>query len=344
MAQTSKNPIERAAFAIDALQRRYHAFSFPHAVVKKYGDDQAGQQAALITYYGFLSLFPLMLVATSVVDIIAQHNMELRARILGDINTYLPVIGQQLQDQVQASDKTGLALVAGLLVALYGTRGIANALRSLLDHAWSTPKARRSGFLPGGLKSFALLLGGGVGILLTSGLAGYATAALAGHSFLTRVVPIVINVCILYLLLIYVFTVGPSRRRPRADVQLGAVLAAVGLLTLQTVGSYLVTHRLHDLRGLYGQFALVLATLFWLYLQAQVLVYAIEINVVHARRLWPRSMTGHNLTAADRKAYRLYAAREAYRPKDEEQIDVSFGPTEADEPHPTDQPQRVVKS
>ncbi|HSX30473.1 MAG TPA: YihY/virulence factor BrkB family protein [Candidatus Saccharimonadales bacterium] len=318
------NWLERLVARVDMFQQKRHALSFPYSVIKKYGDDDAGHEAALITYYGFLSLFPLLLVATSVVDRLTQNNPELRARLLGDINSHLSVFGSQLQSQIHASNRTGVALALGLLVALYGTRGVAHAVRGALDHAWATPKSKRSGFPKNALKSFALLLGAGLGLVLTTTLAGYATSALGGHFWLTRIVPLAINAVLLYVILMYVFTIGPSRRRPRSDLRLGAIVASVGLLVLQTLGTYLVAHQLQNLRGLYGQFALVLSLMFWLYLQAQVLVYAIEINVVHAYKLWPRSITNKPLTRADKEAYRLYAEKEAYRPKNEETIAVTF--------------------
>lgn len=307
---------------IDRWQQKHHALAFPYAVLKKYGDDEAGSQAALITYYGFLALFPLILVATSVVDIVAQHNQELHTRLLADINTYFPIVGNQLQAQVHSDNKTGVALVLGLLFALYGARGAASAVRGALDHAWATPKVQRSGFPLNLIKSLGILFGAGLGLFGTATLASYATAEL-GHSFAYRLVPLLINLVLLYVIFMYIFVVGTSRNHPRKDLRLGAITATIGLLILQTVGGYLITHQLHNLSGLYGQFALVLAILFWIYLQAQVLTYAIEINVVHAYKLWPRSLTG-DITAADKKAYRLYAKKEAFRPTPEEEIDVTF--------------------
>lgn len=324
-SEISTNPIERFARAIDNWQRRRRFSAFPYAVIKKYDDDQAGHQAALITYYGFLSLFPLLIVATSIVDLIAQHNSHLRDRLLADITQYFPIVGNQLQTQVHNS-KTGLALVVGLLFALYGTRGIADVVRNVLDHAWAVPRARRSGFPTNALKSFALLLGTGLGLALTTALASYATAAL-GHAFILRAVPIVINIGLLYLIFMYVFLIGSSKRRRRKDLRMGAITATIGIVLLQTLGGYLITHELHNLNGLYGQFALVLALLFWIYLQAQVFTYAVEINVVHAYKLWPRSLTGNDLTKADEKAMELYAKREAFKPKPEEEIEVQFNAT-----------------
>jgi YihY family inner membrane protein len=314
---------QRIATWLDSFQQRHHGFSFPYAVIKKYGDDEAGHQAALITYYGFLSLFPLLLVATSVIDLIAYHNPDLRARLVADINSYFPIVGNQLQTQVHNTDKTGVALVIGTLFALYGARGIATAVRGALDHAWAVPKVKRSGFPKNALKSFALLIGAGLGLLLTATLASYTTAAL-GHAVIFRLIPLAINIALLYLIFMYIFLIGTSRRHPRKDVRLGAITATLGLLTLQVVGGYFITHQLHNLNGLYGQFALVLTLMFWIYLQAQVVTYAIEINVVHTYKLWPRSLGALPITAADKKAYRLYAEKEAFRPRPEEEIDVHF--------------------
>ncbi len=292
------------ARSIDRFQQQRHALAFTYAVIKKYGDDDAGHLAALLTYYGFLSLFPLLLVATSVVDFIAQRNVHLRERLLADATSYFPVVGRQLQENI-GSSRTGLALVVGLLFAVYGARGIADAVRGALDTAWGTPRRGRNGFPMGLIKSFGLLFGAGTGLLITTALAGYATAAL-GHSWVLRLVPLAINAGLLYLIIMYVFIVGPSRRRPQRDLRLGAMATVVGLLILQTAGGYLITHELRNMSGAYGQFALVLTLMFWLYLLAQVFMYSVEINVVHTRQLWPRSLTGKLPTPADEKAANLH--------------------------------------
>ncbi len=321
--RSKQNPLQRLISHVDTAQQNHTVLGFPYAVVKKYGDDQMGHQAALITYYGFLSLFPLLIVATSAIDLVAQHNAHLRDRLLGDINQYFPIVGNQLQANIHGHSKTGLALAIGLIVALYGARGIADAVRGTLDHAWATPRVKRTGFPKNLLKSVALLIGAGLGLLATAALTSFAAAAL-GHSLYLRIIPIVINVGLLYLIFMYIFLIGTSRKVPRKDLRMGALTAALGLLILQALGVVLVKQQLHNLQGLYGQFALVLAILFWVYLQAQVLAYAIEINVTHTYTLWPRSLTGTPLTRADQKAYRLSAEKEAMRLKSEENIAVTF--------------------
>jgi inner membrane protein YhjD len=306
VTQTSSNRIDTVTASVDRLQQQHHALSFVCAVIKKYNDDSAGQRAALLTYYGFLALFPLLLVATSIADFIAEHNAHVRIRLLNGVTSYFPVGGSELQQNIHSGNRTGLALIVGLLFALYGARGIANALRNTLDSAWGTPRSKRSAFPTSTLKNLALMFGAGLGLLITTALSSYATAAL-GRSFIFRLVPIAISGVLLYLLCMYIFLIGPAQRRPRRDLRIGAVTVVVGLLILQTIGGYLITHQLHNTSGLYGQFALVLAILSWLYLLAQVFTYAVEVNVVHAYRLWPRSLSGAHPTVADEKTKQLYA-------------------------------------
>lgn len=322
-SKDTPNFFQRIARWFNSLQQRHRALAFPYAVIKKYGDDSAGQQAALITYYGFLSLFPLLLVATSVVDMLARNNPDLQVQLSKLINDYFPIVGTDLQQSIHSSTRSGVALAVGLLFTIYGARGIADAVRNLLDHAWAIPRAKRSGFPLNVLKSFSLLLGAGLGILAATTLASLATTAL-GHSWHWRALPLLINAGLLYLIFMFVFLIGTSRRFKRKDLRMGALTATIGLSILQFVGGYLITHHLKSLSGLYGQFALVLALLFWIYLQAQVFVYAVEINVVHTYKLWPRSLVNPPLTNADRKAYRLYVEKEAMLPKNKETIDVSF--------------------
>jgi YihY family inner membrane protein len=323
-ATQSKNPLDRLLARIDAWQQRHRFAAFPYAVVKKYGDDEAGYQGALLTYYSFLSLFPLLLVATSVIDLITRHHPEARDRLLDSIGSFFPIVGNGLQSSIHGSSKTGVALVLGLIITLYGARGIANAVRSVLNHVWAVPRAGRSGFPVGLLKSFGLIGGAGLGLLAAGVLSGFSTAW--DHGWTMSFLLGLASLAVLFAVFWFVFTVGSSSRHKWHDNILGACLAAVGLQILQIVGGYLITHELKNLNGLYGQFALVLALLFWIYLQAQVFLYAAEVNTVRALRLWPRSLTGKPLTAADEKAYRLYAQREAYRPADEQEITVSFRP------------------
>jgi len=310
---------------LDAFQQNHPILAIPYAIIKKYGDDEAGYQGALLAYYGFISLFPLLIIASSVINIISRHHPSLHEHLLQSVNNYFPAIGGDLQSSIHTSGKTGLGLAIGLLITLYGARGVANAVRHVMDHIWQVPRVRRTGFPKGLLKSFGLIFGAGSGMLLAAFLSSYATAY--GHSFMWKAGISITSLFILFWTFCFLFRYATSSKHQLHDNFPGAIAAAVGLQILQSVGGYLITHQLKNLNGLSAQFAVVLALLFWLYLQAQVFLYAAEINTVRALGLWPRSITGKPLTRADEKALRLYAQRQAYRPKSEEEIAVTFPTT-----------------
>jgi membrane protein len=69
----------------DDQQRRHAFLGFPYAVIKKYGDDAGVRHAALITYYGFLSIFPAMLLVVAVTSRILQANQALRDDLIDEI-------------------------------------------------------------------------------------------------------------------------------------------------------------------------------------------------------------------------------------------------------------------
>lgn len=320
--QSKQNPFEKLLAKLDVFQQKRRGLAIAYGVVKKYGDDEAGYQGALITYYGFLSLFPLLIVATSVVDLVSRNNEALRTRLIDSLGQYFPTIGENLQTQIHGSSKTGLALVIGLLITLYGARGIAVAVQHALDHVWQVPRPKRAGFPKGPLKSVGLILGAGLGFVVSAVISGFATGG--DREIVIRFLLTLASIAALFVTFCFIFQFGTSSRHKLHANFPGAIVAAAGLAVLQVVGGYLINHELHNLRGLYGQFALVLAILFWIALQAQVFMYAAEINTVRALRLYPRSLTGKPITAADRKAYSLAAEKEAYRPKPEEEIDVTF--------------------
>jgi membrane protein len=321
--QQKPNVIQRLITRIDQFQQRHRSLAIPYAVIKKYGDDEAGYHGALMAYYGFASLFPLLIVATSFINLISSRHSALHSRLLQSINEYFPAIGSDLQSSVHTAGKTGLGLILGLLIALYGARGIASALRHSMDHLWQVPYKKRLGFPQSLFRNFIIILGSGSGLLLAAFLSSYATAF--GHSFLWGAVISFTSLFILFWTFCFIFRYATSSTHKLHDNFPGAIIAAVGLQILQTFGGYLVTHQLKNLNGLSAQFAIVLALLFWLYLQAQVFLYAAEINTVRTLRLWPRSITGDPLTKADERALALYAKRAAFKPQPEEEIDVKFG-------------------
>lgn len=303
------NVFKKLLTTVDQFQRKHKFIGFPYAVIKKFGDDEAGYQAALITYYGFLSLFPLLLVLTTVAGIIGRHHPELGQRLVNSASSYFPVLGQQLDSSVKGLNKGGPALVIGILFTLYGARGVADAFRHTINHVWQIPKTKRSGFPWSLLRSLGIIVGGGGGLLITAGLAGWASAA--GHGIVFRIDSLLINLVLLSLVFILVLKLSLPTHISIRQLWVGASVTAIGLSILQVVGGYVVTHESHSLSNSYSAlFATTLGLLAWIYLQAQIFIYAIEIDAVRNFRLWPRSLAGKELTAQDRAVYRRQARKE----------------------------------
>lgn len=293
---------------IDNFQRRHAGLGFPYAVIKKYSDDAAGYQAALLTYYGFLSLFPLLLIITTVVTIIPGHSRHLQATIIASTTNYFPMLGTQLAGHVQTIHKTGLALLIGILFTLYGARGVADVFRYGVNHIWQVPHLMRDGFPKSLFKSLGLVVVGGSGFMLASLISGFA--ATAGHGIIFSVLSLAINIFILFWLFLFLLQVSLPQHVTIKETRAGAAAAAIGLVIVQVAGGYFMTRELKTLDALYSYFAIALGLLFWIYLQAQTIYYAIEITSVKSGRLWPRGIDGGNPTAADREINARHATKE----------------------------------
>src|SRR5687767_4395966 len=134
------NKLQQIIASVDTWQRKRSFTAFPYAVIKKYGEDEAGYQAALLTYYGFLSLFPLLLVITTLVSLFGDQSEVLRTTVVSAITDYFPVFGDQLSSKIQGIDKSGAPLIIGIILTLYGARGVADVFRTGVNHIWQTPR------------------------------------------------------------------------------------------------------------------------------------------------------------------------------------------------------------
>ncbi len=323
---------------LDRLQRRRPWAGFPLAVVYKFADDQGSYLAALIAYYGFLSLFPLLLLLVTILGFFLDSDPRLQAELLDSALAQFPVIGTQLRDNVQSLSGSGAGLAFGIVVTLYGCLGVAGAAQNAFNRAWAVPRNRRPNPIKSRLRSLLLLPVLGVGIIATTALAGLSTSASAygadlggALSILTLVLAVVVNVG----LFLVIFRVLTASEVPTRDLRIGAVVAGLGWQAVQLLGAYFVAHTLRGRNEAYGVFGLVLGLIAWIYLLALVTVLAVEINVVAQRRLWPRALLTPftddvRLTAADERAYTGYATAE--RHKGFEVIDVEFSPPPPDRP------------
>jgi membrane protein len=311
------NKLKRALRAADEFQQRHAWLGFPVAVWKKFGDDQAGSLAMLVAYLAFVSIFPLMLVLVTVLDIVLRNNPDLQHRLVESTLSQYPVIGQHLSN-ISPLHQSGLPLVVGLVGTFLGGLGVANAMQNALNTAWEIPYTRRPGFPWSWLRSMGLIIVIGLGLIGTTVL---STTASGAGSVLTGVgatvaayaVSLAASIGLFWL----AFRIGTAREIGWRQQWPGAVIAGVIWQILQTVSGYFISHQLAHASPIYGTFAIVIGLIAWLYLQAQLTLYAVQVSVVRTHRLWPRSIAPPPYTEQDRHAYRLYAQVEK-RVKDEE--------------------------
>src|SRR5436190_1496648 len=318
--------------AIDAYQRRHGWLGFPLAVVYKFGDDQGPYLTALITYYGFLSLFPLLLLLVTVLGFVLQGDPGLQARLVNSTLAELPIIGGQLRENVHSLKGSGIALAVGIAGTIYGCLGAAGAMQNAFNRAWAVPRHQRPNPIALRLRSLLLLAVLGAGVLVTAALSALPTGAGAfGASVGTALGIAAIPVAMLVNagLFMLVFRVLTGGEVPTRQLRIGALVAGVGWEAVQLLGTYFVAHTLKGAPEAYGVFGLVLGLIAWIYLLALVIVLATEVNVVAQRGLWPRALLTPftdrvQLTSADERVYTAYA--ESERRKGFEVVDVGFEP------------------
>jgi membrane protein len=304
--------------ALDRLQRRRRGLAFPLAVLKKLSDDHGAHLAALIAYYGFFALFPLLLVLVTVLGYVLHGDSGLYDRIVKGALGQFPVIGQDIK--VHALEGKAIALVIGIVGALWAGLGITLASQRAMDQVWDIPHRKRRDWLMSRLRGLLILAVLGTLNVATTTAVGLLAGGLGGTAL--KLAGFAASVALDLVLFWAVFRLLTSREIPTRDLRAGIVIAAVGWAALQALGGIYVDHVVRRATPTYGFFAIVIGLLSWLYLGAQTLLLAAEANVVRVRRLWPRSLF-EPATAADVQALRAVAHAEERR--DGERVEVTFG-------------------
>lgn len=310
---------------LDRLQRRSRVAGFLIAVVYKYVDDQGSYLAALITYYAFVSLFPALLLLTTVLGVVLVGRPDLQDQILQSAVAQFPVIGAQL-GQPQGLSGGTVGVVVGIAGALYGGLGVGQAVQNAMDTLWAVPRNNRRDPIRARLRSFLLLLVLGTALIATTVLAAVGRAS-ESFGIVGRAVIVVVSVLINACVCLIVFRFATARTVTFRQAAPGAFLAACIWQLLQWFGAVYVAQIVKTSSATNSVFALVLGLLAFLYLVATTLLLCAEANVVAADRLYPRALLtpftdNVKLTRGDRQTYAGQA--KAQRAKGFQRIDVTF--------------------
>jgi YihY family inner membrane protein len=315
--------------AFDRLQQRRPWLGFPLAVRQKYSDDQGGYLAATITYYGFFSVFPLLLVAVTILGFVLQGHAALERSLLHSALGQFPIIGHDLR--LHRLGGSSIALALGLALSLWSGMGVFLAAQNAMEHLWGIPYRSRPDFFHARGRALLLLLlqgGGAIGTTILSGLGTFG----ASYGIAWKIASIALSTVLDIGLFWVAFRLLTSKDVSWRCLRGGAIAAGIAWQILQAVGTYYVGHELRQASSVYGTFASVIGLLSFIYLSAHVTLLAAEANVVATRKLWPRSFSvilQQPATSADRRTLTTRARVEERRT--DQRVDVEFEP-DAEEP------------
>lgn len=307
----------RPVRAFDRAQQHHRWLAVPMAVVKKFSDDRGGSLAALVAYYSFVSLFPLLLVMTTILGFVFQNNPSAQHSIEKSVLGQVPVVGQTIK--LHALTGRVSSVVIGLLISLLGGLGVTVAIQNAFDRIWAVPYKDRPDFLKSRLRGLALISVVGLLFIIATVATGFSSGI---NGAAGKVAAVLVGFVVNFVLFLAAFRFMTAAAVPTRRLWIGVTIAALFWLILQYFGGYYVNHVLRHTSPLGAQFATVLALLVFLHLGAQLTLYAAEINVVLARKLWPRSLIGPPVAPADEATLARLAKVEER--SDRERIEVEF--------------------
>jgi membrane protein len=274
---------------LDTGQRDRPWLAFPVAVVKKFSEDSSSNLAVIITYYAFFSLFPLLLALTSVLGFVLAGHVSWQNKIETSALHRIPLIGRGPLPHHGSL----FAVIFGTLLALYSGLGVVKAAQRAWDRVYCVSRDEEPNFLINNLRALRVVVVGGIGLLVTTGVAGVVSSGKALHidvGWGLTIAGVAVSALLNTVLFVVIFRWLTVRRLALRDVLPGAGFAAFVLAVLQAVSAALITHKLQHTKSTYGDFGTVIVLLSWFYLQSQVLLLAAQINVVKQDGLWPRSL------------------------------------------------------
>ena len=309
----------------DRLQQRHAVLAFPLAVRQKYADDQGGYLAASVAYYGLFSVFPLLLLLTTVLGFVLRGHPRLDHDIVHSALGQFPVIGNDLKTGALKGNPLALGLgAAGAFWA--GLRAVV-AVEYAMDQLWGIPFTRRPNFLLARARALLLLVVLGGSVIAATALAGVGTIG-THYGLAYKLGSTAISVLLDFGVFWLSFRVLTAANVSWSGLRAGAATAAVGYEALQLLGGYYIGHVLRHASNLYGTFALVIGLLSFMYLAIHVMLIAAEVNVVRAHNLWPRSFSlgprsEEPATSGDRSALVQLSEIDERRPDEEIDVHIS---------------------
>ena len=267
------------------LRERSSAFDFVIGAVDGFIRHRTGRHAALLAHYGFLSVFPLLVVMTTILGFVLEGDSTLQADITDSVFANIPFIGEQLKSDPSKLHGNAVVLIIGLATALWaGTKAFVAAQHAMND-IWEIPDARRPSLAK--TRGRALLAIAVVGVAQIGSAIVTGIVGISGVSWLNRILLVVAAVAINIGVLLAAFRVLTAERLTVRQLLPGSIGAGIGFSVLQVIGATVVQRAIKNASPVYGSFATVIALLSWLSLHAMVSLLGAEANAALHRHRSP---------------------------------------------------------
>lgn len=305
---------------LDSYQQRRPALGVPIAVIRKFIEDQSTNSAAMIAFWAFFSIFPLLLVFVTLLGYFLPSSVK--SVVLEGVAGYFPLLSTKSITHLNGQWWT---LVLGILTGLWSGTSVTTATQSAFDSVWEIPYVKRSNFGTQLKRSLVALCTIGLGLVLSTMISSFVAGAGTGLGVVARVVGYLIAVGLDVGLFILAFRLLTDRTIGIRAVLPGALLSGVVFWLLQQLSSLIISLYLHNAESTYGTFATVITMLWWFYLQSVVTLLGAQLNVVLKERLHPRALIDVPATDADYRAYDAYAKERTYH--HDQQVHTEFHKT-----------------
>lgn len=270
----------------DGVQREHASVGISVAVGRKFVEDRSADLASMIAFWAFASIFPLLLVLTTLLGYLLPS--DLREDVLTEVSLMIPLIDTSTVPGLSGS---WWALTLGLATALWSGTAVVRHTQEAFNTVWDIPATERSNLVERLVRSIGVLATIGLGLVISVMISGYVSAtttALDLH-WIGRTSGHAITIVLDIGLFVAAFRWLTDREISTRDVLPGAVLSGIAFFLLQTVSALVISRYLQRAQATYGNFATVITILWWFYLQANITMLGAQLNVVLKQRLYPRA-------------------------------------------------------
>jgi YihY family inner membrane protein len=294
---------------LDSYQRRHPALGVPIAVARKFIEDESINLAAVIAFWAFFSIFPLLLIFVTLLGYVLPPSLQ--GDVLRSAASFFPLLST---DSIGRLSGQWWTLVVGILSAVWSGSFVVIAIQSAFNSVWEIPHAQRPS-IGAQIKRGLFALGAiALGLVVSTVISSYLTATATGTSLgvVAHLAGYLIAVALDVGLFIVTFRLLTDRDVSTRDVLPGALLSGIVFWLLQQLSSLIIFRYLHNAERIYGSYATVITMLTWFYSQSVVTLVGAQLNVVLKERLHPRRLIPAPATEADHRAYDAYAKERTY--------------------------------